>query len=158
MHWYRRVFQETDPSLQLKIICDACAAYEDAYDTAKECVKPPKGLITKMEMMIPGLAAENLARLRDLEIILQHIENMENVKKIQRTQYYMEHYQRKLTETVAKSYADVDDEVQAIRTIRFRVGSAISDYESIGRGLEYMHFQLSNLTKLRVAGLEDSEF
>lgn len=155
--WYRRVFNETDPTRQLSIICDACEAYELEYDAALASVKPPRGRLAEIESKIPGLAAENLSRIGDLEIMLKHLENMEMVAKKNRTTYYMEHYQRKLSETVAAKYAEADDDVQAIRLIRFRVGSVSSQFEAVSRGLEYLHFQLTNITKLKVAGMDDAE-
>lgn len=156
--WYRRIFKEIDPTRQLALICDACEAYEAEYASALEDIKPPKGRMAVMEMKIPGLAAENMARVGDLDIMLQHLENMESVARKKRQEYYMEHYQRKLSESVAKAYADADDEVQAIRLIRFRVGSVSAQFDSISRGLEYMHFQITNLVKLKIAGLDDTEF
>lgn len=156
--WYRRIFAETDANRQLALICDACEAYEAEYPDALESIKPPTGKMAVMEMKIAGLAAENMARCGDLDIMLQHLENMESVARKKRQEYYMDHYQRKLSESVAKTYADADDEVQAIRSIRFRVGSVSAQFDAISRGLEYMHYQISNLNKLKCAGLDDAEF
>jgi hypothetical protein len=154
--WYRRVFQETDPTQQLVIICQACEQYEAEFEQANSAIRP-KGRLTEIESKIPGLAAENMARIGDLNIIIKHLENMEAVAKKERTVYYMEHYQRKLSETIAGKYAEADDQVQSIRLIRYRVGSVASQFDAISRGLEYMHFQLSNITKLKCAGLDDAE-
>lgn len=158
MHFYRRVFLATDEVSQLGIIAQACTHYEDQYEEALNFVKNPSGLLVKIESMIPGVAAENEARVRDLEIMLKHLENMESVARKKKTQYYMEHYQRSLSETTATRYADADDEVQNIRAIRYRVASVSNLFTAISKGLEYMHFQLSNITKLRVVGIEDAEF
>lgn len=158
MLWYRRVFLETDETKQLAIISDACSHYEEQATESFGLIKEPEGLIVKMESKLPGLAAQNEMCLRDLEVILKHLENMENCVRKRRFQYYMEHYNRLLKETTAKIYAEADDEVQAIRAIRFRVSSVSNMFVSISKGLEYMHYQLSNITRLRVAGLEDAEF
>lgn len=157
MNWYRRVFKEADPIRQLIIVTDACAHYEAEYDEAMDFVNNPSGLITRIESQIPGMAAQNEARVCDLEIMLKHLENMENCARKRRQQFYMENYQRTLSETTASKYADADDEVQDIRAIRYRVASVANMFSAVSKGLEYMHFQLSNITKLRVAGLEDSE-
>lgn len=158
MNWYRQVFLETDETRQLAIISDACAYYEDQYPAALETIKEPEGLIVKLESKLPGLAAENEMRVRDLEVMLKHLENMENCARKRRFQYYMEHYNRNIKETTAKIYAEADDEVQTIRAIRYRVASVSNMFVAISKGLEYMHYQLSNITRLRAAGLEDAEF
>lgn len=155
--WYTRVFNETDPIKQLAIIADACVAYEAEYDEARAELDPPSGLLTRIESRLPGLAADNMSRIGDLNSMLKHLENMEAVAKKVETEKLMSTYQRALSETVAGKYADAHDSVQGIRAIRFRLGSISALYDGISRGLEYMHFQLTNITKLKVAGLDDAE-
>ena len=157
-NWYAKIFQETDDIRQLSIICQACEYYEKKLPTGFDNVKPPKGPINALSSKIPSYATENLSIIGDLNIMLKHLENQESIARTQRTQYYMEHYQRKLSETVAKAYADSDQQVQAVRTIRFRVASVMEQFMAISRGLEYMHYQIGNIGKMRVAGIEDAEF
>jgi hypothetical protein len=158
MLWYRRVFDETDDLKQLDIVVHACLYYEAMVPDAKAFLSPPDGLITKVAMMMPGITAENYSRMTDLEIMLEHVTNYENRVKGQKVIWYLEHYQRALSDTQAKNYADVSDEVQAIRSIRNRVASVRNEFLGISKGLEVMHFQLSNVTKLKAVGLEDATF
>ena len=107
---------------------------------------------------MPGLAAENFSRLQDLEIILQHVTNMEDRVLMNKAKYYKENYQRDLSDRMAEKYADVHDDVQVIRLIRFRVAGVRNQFLAVSKGMEYMHFQLTNITKLRCAGLDDATF
>ncbi len=158
MQYYRRIFSETDEGKQLALIVDACEGHEAHLPALNAELKPPSGKIETVEARLPGLAAENFSRLQDLEIILQHVENMEDRVLMNKAKYYKESYQRDLSDRMAEKYADVHDDVQNIRMIRFRVAGVRNQFLAVSKGLEYMHFQLTNITKLRCAGLDDATF
>lgn len=156
--FYRRIFSETDEVKQLELIVEACEVHENTLPSFNAELKPPSGRIEAVASRLPGIAADSYATLQDLEIILQHITNMEDKRLMEKAKYYSENYQRTLSDRMAEKYADVHDTVYEIRQIRFRVAGVRNQFLAISKGLEYMHFQISNVVKLRCAGLDDSTF
>lgn len=155
---YRRIFRETDETKQLSLIVTACEAYEDKLVSALNETKPPTGRIETVESRLPGITAENYSRLQDLEIMLQHITDMEDRCLMNKAKYYKENYPRDLSDRMAEKYADAHDDVQAIRAIRRYVAHVRNQFLAVNKGLEVMHYQLTNITKLRAAGLDDATF
>ncbi len=158
MLYYRRIFREQDELKQLALIVDACEKYEDELPAALAETKPPAGKIETAQNRMAGITAENYSRLQDLEIILQHVTNMEDRRLMNKAKYYKENYQRDLTDRMAEKYADVHDEVQEVRSIRHYVAHVRNQYLAVSKGLEVMHYQIGNLTKLRAVGLDDATF
>ncbi len=158
MLYYRRIFREPDEIKQLALIVDACEKYEDLLPSAFAETKPPSGRIEAAQSRMAGITAENYSRLQDLEIILQHVTNLEDRRLMAKAKYYKESYQRDLTDRMAEKYADVHDDVQEVRAIRHYVAHVRNQYLAVFKGLEVMHFQIGNVTKLRTAGLDDATF
>ena len=57
----------------------------------------------------------------------------------------------------AEKYADGEQEVVAISELINQVAYTRNQYLGITKGFEIKHFQLTNIIKLRVAGMEDAE-
>jgi hypothetical protein len=53
---------------------------------------------------------------------------------------------------------EADDEVLALAMIRNRLALIRNKFLAVTKQHEYLHFQLSNLTKLIVAGVNDAVF
>ena len=70
---------------------------------------------------------------------------------------YLENYNKVLSSRDAEKYADGEDEIVAIGELINQVALIRNQYLGITKGFEIKHFQLSNIIKLRVAGMEDSE-
>lgn len=157
MKYFRKVFASSNSDgSDLAVAMDACDFYEDIHDT--ECSKEldPKGVIEQMSMKIPGIAENRYAQLQDLESILEYLEQRERKERINKTKDFMFHYDRSLTHTVAKDYAEASDEVQTIKLVIQRVANVRNIYLGWTKGIEYLHFQLGHVIKMRQAGIEDS--
>ena len=59
--------------------------------------------------------------------------------------------------TPLEKYADGEDEIVGVGELINEVALVRNQYLGITKGFEIKHFQLSNIIKLRVAGMEDSE-
>lgn len=156
---YRRIFRERDEMKQLAMIAEACERYEEQLPDALAELEHPQGKrIETVASRLAGISAQNYSRLQDLEIMLQHTTDFEDRTIKQKMQYYKEHYQRDLSDRLAEKYADFHEDVMVIRKIRFYVASIRNQYLAVSKGLEVMHFQISNVTKLRAVGLDDATF
>lgn len=155
--WFGKVYNAgSDNEADLAAALDAAEAYEAEYEVAKKDLIA-HGKIESLAARIPGLSEHRFSQLQDIEAILQHLEGREKRALVNKTKFYLEHYQRTLSDRVAKDYAEASDEVQLIRQVIQRVGYVRNLYLGIMKGFEYLHFQTTNVTKLRCAGLEDAE-
>lgn len=156
MKWYRKVFSSgTADDRDLSAVLDACDAYEVVYEESKGVLNV-KGRIESISARIPGWSEQWYSQLQDLEAILQYMEQRERKTLIHKVQQIEATYNRKLTDKQMRDYAEVSDEVQAIRAVLHQVAYVRNLFIGLGKGLEYLHFQVGNVTKLRCAGLEDA--
>lgn len=158
MRFYGRLFNAKDETEQIRVAAEAAAHYESLLPSAFAELAPPTGRIDRAQSRLPGVTAETYARFQDLENILTHVLNLEEKALLKKSRFYKEGYQRDLSDRMAEKYAETDDSVQDLRQLRFYVSSVRNQYLAITKGLEVMHFQITNLTKLRTAGLDDATF
>lgn len=135
---------------------DAADAYLVEHDEAKRELFF-EGRIETLAMRLPGLMEYRFSQLQDIEAILEYLETRQKKAMADKTRYYLEHYQRTLSDRVAREYAEASDEVQLILSVKHRVVVVRNLFLGITKGLETMHFQTSNVTKLKCAGFEDAE-
>jgi hypothetical protein len=155
--WHRIVSSSPkEGDLDLHKAVEAAVSYLDEYERARADTAC-EGRIERLSSKLPGIVDHRFSQLQDLEAILEHIEDRLKAKTIEHTKQYMEHYQRTLTWQQASAYASVHTDVLFIKSILTEVADVRNLYLGLMKSFEYMHFQLTNVTKLRAAGLEDAE-
>jgi hypothetical protein len=155
--WHRIVSSTPkEGDLDLHKAVEAAVDYLAEYERARGEMAT-EGRIEKMAMQLPGVVEYRFAQLQDLEAVLSHVEDRLKALTVERTKRYMEHYQRTLTWQQASAYAGADAEVLFIKGILTEVADVRNLYLGLMKKFEYLHFQLTNVTKLRCAGLEDAE-
>jgi hypothetical protein len=146
--WYNRVVDD------IANIPDFISYYETELDTAKkEC--RITGQVEKSISLLPGITEHRFNQLQEIEAVLNYL-NIQ-LRKIRRRHFqkYLEGYNRALTSRDAEKYVDGEDEVIDYETIINSVALVRNKYLGILKGLETKAFQLNNITRLRVAGMED---
>jgi uncharacterized protein YfdQ (DUF2303 family) len=146
--WYNRVVDS------LNAIPDFIDYYENELNSARnEC--RIFGIVEKNIAALPGITEHRFNQLQEIEAVLNFL-NIQ-LKKIRRRHFqkYLEGYARALTSRDAEKYVDGEDEVIDYETIINSVALVRNKYLGILKGLETKAFQLSNITRLRVAGMED---
>jgi hypothetical protein len=150
--WYGRITADPD---NLEPLIDCLLHYEQEHEDALKEVKT-KGKIEMIAKMIPGWSAYRFAQLQELEAILEFL-NIQ-LRKVKGAAYrkYMEKYDRTLTSRDAEKYSDAEPEVLDLALLINQVALTRNKFLAIMKGLEVLNWQLSNIVKLRVAGIEDS--
>ena len=146
--WYNRVVDD------ISNIPDFISYYEAELETAKkEC--RIYGHVEKSISALPGITEHRFNQLQEIEAVLSYL-NIQ-LRKIRRKHFqkYLEAYNRALTSRDAEKYVDGEDEVIDYETIINSVALIRNKYLGILKGLETKAFQLNNITRLRVAGMED---
>jgi hypothetical protein len=151
--WYGRVIRDPDNH---DIVLEACDHFEGLYEEARNDLKTSGARIEKLAADLPGLTEYRWGQLQEIEAILSFLETRENKAKAEKMRHYLEHYDRTLSDRTAEKYADAHDEVQTIRIVRQQVAHVRNLFMGILKKFEALNYQLTNITKLRAAGIEDA--
>ncbi len=153
--WYRRIINA--PAGNYDPLFEAIDWYSDQYDQAQNDVTLRKGMrLFEMESRIPGLTAYYYALLQELEAIHVWLELQHDQVLQKHRRHYIEHYARDLKDRQVEAYASAEGEVVAMKMLINELSLVRNKFMGIMKSLEYAHFQLGNLTKLRTAGMEDA--
>lgn len=155
MRWYRKI--SADPN-DLSPIPDAVEWFQEEYEEARKELQIKGQRIDAVAATIPGLIEYRFAQLQELETILKYLEEIEKRKLVEKTKWIMENYPRAISETVAKQYAQAEQEVFDIACVKFEVATVRNNFLALFKGIEAMHYQIKNIVDLRKAGLDDATF
>lgn len=150
--WYSKIAETED----LSPIADAFVYFDDQYEEARKEMSPNGRRIEDLAKTLPGIVEHRWGQLQEIEAILKLLELRLDRAKGAARRRYLEHYERSLSERMAEKYADCDPDVTAFAELIIQVSLVRNKFVSLTKGYEYLHFQLSNITKLRVAGIEDA--
>lgn len=155
MDWYRRVSKDPDDLVPL---ADALAHFEAEYQDARRELDVKGKRIEEVSRRLPGIVEYRFAQLQEIEAILALFELRVDKATAEAKKRYLEHYNRTLSDRTAEKYAEVDQDVFDLKMLIIEISRVRNLFLSITKGMEYLHWQLNNLIKLRQAGIEDSVF
>lgn len=150
--WYGKI--TADPN-DMSPLVDCIEFYENELIEARKQLDI-KGRIEVICKMIPGWAEYRFNQLQELEAILKYLNLKLDKKRGEKHRYYMEKYNRQLSSRDAEKYAEGDDDVLEIALLINQVALVRNKMLGVTKGIEYLHFQISSITKLRVAGIDDA--
>jgi|TARA_B100001248_G_scaffold261820_1_gene254453 hypothetical protein len=148
--WYGQV------SGNLGKIADCITFYESQLEEARvECGLV--GNIEKNATRIPGIVEHRFNQLQEIEAILEFL-NIQ-LRKVRSKFYkrYLENYQRALTSNDVKNYIDGEQEVVDMANVVNEFALLRNKYLGLMKAIDAKQFQINNIVKLRVAGLDDAE-
>ena len=148
--WYGQV------SGNLGKIADCITFYESQLEEARvECGLV--GNIEKNATRIPGIVEHRFNQLQEIEAILEFL-NIQ-LRKVRSKFYkrYLENYQRALTSNDVKNYIDGEQEVVDMANVVNEFALLRNKYLGLMKAIDAKQFQINNILKLRVAGLDDAE-
>ena len=150
MNWYSKVTNDWSE------IPNCIQFFEKEILDAKKEVRI-QGNIEKNATYLPAYVELRFGQLQEIEAILEHLNIQLRKKRSGYLRKYLENYNKVLSSRDAEKYADGEDEIVGIGELINEVALVRNQYLGITKGFEIKHFQLSNIIKLRVAGMEDSE-
>lgn len=148
--WYRKVQGD------ISTLPDAIAYFESQIDEARKELKLV-GSLERASRELPGIVEWRFNQLQEIEAILEHL-NIE-MRKIRSAKFrqFTEHYNRTLSSRDAEKYVDGEPDVCDMEALINEFALVRNKFLGITKGLDTRSFQINNITKLRVAGLEDAE-
>jgi len=146
--WYNRIVEN------LGEIPDAINYFNHELESAKNETKV-MGNLEKNSQELSGITSYRFGQLQEIEAILKYL----NIKydKIRSDHYrkYLEHYNRQLTDRSIEKYIDGEDDVVTMSIIINEVSLVRNKYLALIKGLEVKAWQIGNIVRLRVIGMED---
>lgn len=113
------------------------------------------GNVEKSSAALPGLVAQRFNQLQEIEGILEYL-NIELRRLRSKTfKKYLENYQRALSSRDVEKYVDGEADVVDMEKIINEFALLRNQWLGIIKGLDIKQWQLSNIIKLRTAGMED---
>jgi len=148
--WYNKI------SKDISHIPDAVLYYETELQAAKSDVRIT-GNIEKAAANMPGVVEHRFNQLQEIEAILEYL-NIE-LRRLHRSQHfrkYLLNYQRALTSRDVEKYVDGESDVVDFEKIINEFALLRNKWLGITKALDIKQWQLSNVIKLRTAGMEDA--
>jgi len=147
--WYNRIVEN------LAEIPSAIDYYNSELDSAKN---EPKisGKLEKNSQELSGITSHRFGQLQEIEAILKHLNIKYDKMRSDHYRKYLERYQRDLTDRSIEKYIDGEDDIVSMNMIINEVGLVRNKYLALMKGLEIKNWQISNIVRLRVVGMEDA--
>lgn len=149
MGWYSEV------SRDISKIPNAIAYFNTELDDARVEVKLT-GNLERASASMPGIVEHRFNQLQEIEAVLNYL-NIE-LRRL-RSQYfkkYLENYQRALSSRDVDRYVDGESDVVDYEKIINEFALLRNKWLGVLKALDQKQWQITNITKLRVAGMEDA--
>jgi hypothetical protein len=149
MGWYSEV------SRNISKIPDAIRFFEEELVAAREEVKFT-GNIERASASMPGTVEHRFNQLQEIEAILEYL-NIE-LRRLRSSFFrqYLENYQRALSSRDVEKYVDGEADVVDYEKIINDFALIRNKWLGVLKALDQKQWQITNVVKLRVAGMEDA--
>jgi len=148
MSWYSKVIRDNAN------LPDCIEYYYTQMEEAKKEVKV-YGNLEKASAALPGIVEQRFNQLQEIEAVLEYlnIELRRTRSKVFRK--YLENYQRALSSRDCEKFAEGEADVVDLEKIVNEFALLRNQWLGIIKGLDIKQWQISNIIKLRTAGMED---
>jgi len=149
VNWYDKV------SKDISTIPDAIKYFEDQLIEAKKETNIT-GRIERAASTMPSIVETRFSQLQEIEAILEYL-NIE-LRRLRASHFrkYVENYQRQLSSRDAEKFVDGEADVVDFEKIINEFALIRNKWLGIIKGLDQKQWQLTNIVKLRTAGLDDA--
>jgi hypothetical protein len=147
--WYNKI------SKDISHIPDAVLYYEAELQAAKLDARIA-GNIEKAAANMPGMVEQRFNQLQEIEAILEYLNIELRRLRSQHFRKYLENYQRALTSRDCEKFVDGEADVVDFEKIINEFALLRNKWLGIIKALDIKQWQLSNVIKLRTAGMEDA--
>ena len=149
MGWYSEVSRDVGK------IPNAIAFFEAELEEARvECKL--SGNLERASASMPGVVEHRFNQLQEIEAILNYL-NIE-LRRLRSSYFkkYLENYQRALSSRDVDRYVDGEADVVDYEKIINEFALLRNKWLGVLKALDQKQWQITNITKLRVAGMEDA--
>ena len=148
MGWYSEVSRDVGK------IPQAVAHFENELgDARNECKLV--GNVERAAASMPGIVEHRFNQLQEIEAVLEYLNIELRRTRSKAFKKYLESYQRALSSRDVEKYVDGEADVVDMEKIINEFAMLRNQWLGIIKALDIKQWQLSNIIKLRTAGLED---
>jgi hypothetical protein len=149
MGWY------SDIAKDISNIPDAVLYFEAELVEARKEVKL-YGNVEKASAALPGVVEHRFGQLQEIEAILEYL-NIE-LRRLKSSHFrkYLESYQRALSSRDCEKFVEGEADVIDFEKIINEFALLRNKWLGITKGLDQKQWQITNIVKLRIAGMEDA--
>jgi hypothetical protein len=149
MGWYTKIAKD------ISNIPDAVDHFESELQDAKKEVKI-FGNLEKAAADLPGVVEQRFGQLQEIEAILEYL-NIE-LRRLKSSHFrkYLETYQRALSSRDCEKFVEGEADVVDFEKIINEFALLRNKWLGITKGLDQKQWQITNIVKLRIAGMEDA--
>jgi hypothetical protein len=147
--WYDRITKD---------ISNIPSAIQYFYDELEEARKETRitGRIERAAAEMPAVVETRFSQLQEIEAILEYLNIELRRLRSQHFKKYLENYQRALSSRDVEKYVDGEADVVDFEKIINDFALIRNKWLGITKALDIKQWQLSNVVKLRTAGLDDA--
>ena len=149
-NWYNEVSRNLDK------IPNAINHYEAELEQAKREVRI-YGNLEKASAALPGIVEQRFSQLQEIEAILNYLNIELRRTRSKSFKKFLENYNRALSSRDAEKYVDGESDVVDMEKIINEFALLRNQWLGITKGLDQKQWQITNIVKLRVAGMEDAD-
>ena len=148
MSWYSKVSKD---------ITNLPGCLDYFYNELEDARKEVKvfGNVEKMSAALPGIVEQRFNQLQEIEAVLEYLNIELRRVKSKAFKKYLENYQRALSSRDCEKYVEGEADVVDMEKIINEFAMLRNQWLGIIKALDIKQWQLSNIIKLRAAGLED---
>ena len=105
---------------------------------------------------MPGIVELRFSQLQEIEAILEYLNIELRRLRSQFFRKYLENYQRALSSRDCEKFVEGEDDVVSFEKIINEFALIRNKWLGIIKALDQKQWQITNIVKLRVAGMEDA--
>ena len=113
------------------------------------------GSVERASAALPGIVEQRFNQLQEIEAILEYLNIELRRLKSKTFRKYLENYARALSSREVEKYVEGEADVVDMEKVINEFAMLRNQWLGIIKGLDIKQWQLSNIIKLRAAGLED---
>jgi hypothetical protein len=149
MGWY------SDIAKDIGNIPDAVLYFENELVEARKEIKLT-GNVERASANLPGIVEHRFGQLQEIEAVLEYL-NIE-LRRLKSSHFrkYLENYQRALSSRDCEKFVEGEADVVDFEKIINEFALLRNKWLGITKGLDQKQWQITNIVKLRVAGMEDA--
>jgi len=147
--WYNKV------SKDISYIPDAVDHFNAELLAAKSDARI-SGNLERAAANMPGIVEHRFGQLQEIEAILEYLNIELRRLKSQHFRKYLESYQRALSSRDCEKFVEGEADVVDFEKIINEFALLRNKWLGITKALDQKQWQITNIVKLRVAGMEDA--
>jgi excinuclease UvrABC ATPase subunit len=148
MSWYSKV------SKDISHLPDCIEYYYGQLDEARREIKV-YGNLEKASAALPGIVEQRFNQLQEIEGVLEYLNIELRRTRSKSFKKYLENYQRALSSRDCEKYCEGEPDVVDLEKIVNEFALLRNQWLGIIKAIDIKGYQINNIIRLRVSGMED---